>query len=86
MSQIKILEALLTIFKLKLYFGINMHNILKQLRFNLSYYCMRFSLIFVKRTIPEWQQCYYNYIECKQLIYICKKGYAIKCNIEDYGQ
>lgn len=47
---------------------------------------MRFLLVFTKMCIPEWEECYYDYINAKSLIIICKKAYAIRCNIEDLAR
>lgn len=47
---------------------------------------MRFLLIFGKKTVPEWKECYYDYVNIKSLIILCKKAYAIRCNIEDLSR
>jgi hypothetical protein len=42
---------------------------------------MRFFQIFKRKSVPEWEQCYYDYADVKSLIILCKKAYAIRSNI-----
>ncbi len=44
---------------------------------------MKFLLVFTKKSVPEWQQCYYDYASMKSLVVLVKKAYAIRCNIQE---
>ena len=44
---------------------------------------MKFFMLFVKKSVPEWFECYYDYQTMKKIIAFCRRAEATKANIID---